>query len=162
MHRLNSSINHCGSLIPEHITVGALWTFHFLCFLYLAFSSMKVYGFWGTPWRRVLSPGRPPKGVLHPDGVIRVGVTPPSPTGFMLEISMTGDEMAGMERKGGVTRGVAAGIGAYMGTDKTGLQMAGGGATSGGGVLIMGETILTGLWGLGRTIGGASLVMIAG
>lgn len=137
--------------------------------LYLAFSSMKVYGFWGTPWRRELSPGRPPKGVLRPDrvpegvirpdGVIRMGVTPPSPTGLMLETSTTRGEM-GVEGDGGMTCAVVAGIGAYMGTDEMGLPMAVRGATGGGGVLVMGETILMGLWGLGRTTEGASLVTV--
>lgn len=140
---------------------------------HLAFSSINVYGFCGTPCLRVESPGFPkgvlrPVGVMRPDGVAlplgvtRLGVAVPSPTGLKLVTNTTGGDRVGAVVFGaaGVTSAAVV-AGTYMGTDEMGLPMAGGGDTSGGGdtggVRAGGGTTLTGLRGLGRTTGGEGL-----
>lgn len=140
---------------------------------YLAFSSINVYGFCGTPCLRVDSPGFPkgvlrPVGVMRPDevarplGVKRLGVAVPSPKGLKLVTNTTGGDRTGavVFRVAGVTCAAVV-AGTYIGTDEMGLPMVGGGDTNGGGdtggVQAGGGTTLTGLRGLGRTTGGEGL-----
>lgn len=116
---------------------------------HLPFSSRKVYGFCGIPWRR------PVEGVARPDGAPLVGVVAPSMKGLRLEVwSTCGEKMTGV----GVTVEV---MGTYVGT--VGLVGVRGGVTTGsggntGGVWVIGDTTLTGLCGLGVTRGGGILI----
>lgn len=91
------------------------------------------------------------EGVARPDGVPLVGVFTPSPKGLRLEACST----CGVKETGA---GAEVTVATEVATTAAGLVGVTGGDTRGGGVWVIGDTTLTGLWGLGSTKGGGALM----
>lgn len=88
------------------------------------------------------------EGVARPDGIPLVGVAAPSAKGLRLEACSTcGVKETGTGAEVTVATAAAAGLVGVAGGD-----------TRGGGAWVMGDTTLTGLWGLGSTKGGGALM----
>lgn len=93
------------------------------------------------------------EGVARPDGGPLVGVAAPSAKGLRLEACSTcGVKETGTGAEVTVATATAATAAA------AGLVGVAGGDTRGGGAWVMGDTTLTGLWGLGSTKGGGALM----
>lgn len=94
------------------------------------------------------------EGVDRPDGVpLLRGVATPSAKGLRLEAcSTSGLKVTGTGAEVTVATATAATAAA------AGLVGVASGDTRGGGAWVMGDTTLTGLWGLGSTKGGGALM----
>lgn len=92
------------------------------------------------------------EGVARPEGVALVGVAlAPSPKGLRLEACST----CGVKETGA---GAEVTVATEAAATAAGLVGVTGGDTRGGGAWVIGDTTLTGLWGLGSTKGGRTLI----